>query len=596
MGRRTGISWADHTFNPWWGCQKVSPGCKHCYAETLAARWKHDIWGPPATTSRRTFGERHWAEPLRWNEAARQAGRRSFVFSGSMCDVFEDHPDVQDARSRLFDLTAATPHLTWLLLTKRPENINRMLPLDWGTSGSYGNVWLGTSVENQAMARERIPALLDVDGVARYFLSCEPLLEPLDLASLRSKSSGVSVLALLDWVIVGGESGPRHRPMELDWATDIQTQCEYYSTHFFFKQRSGPVPGMLDGVPEELMVQEVPPSSIAIKAVARFVEKLHGERRWDVLTPIVEGRLSLALAYDARNRLDELVGSLADRDIEPFVTQWHAEKQQARKGAASADDYLRQVRLLIPAGVRFPASSFTRAKIDAHLRGLKVQDPTRNRHKAAIQSFAKHLVRADVIATNPVREIEGWGEGRGRLVHYERDVAQRVVWALPQPFQALEALMVGAGLEWQAIARLRVSDVDLLAKTVHAHGGKTPWRRDRLCVICEEWTIPSITVALRDKLPHALAFEGVTEWKALAEHKAACKAVGAAPSTLHDWRHTHAVLLLRAGYKPTTVAHQLGHATTALVWSRYGRYMVDARDYQRESIPPVPPALKENVK
>lgn len=315
------------------------------------------------------------------------------------------------------------------------------------------------------------------------------------------------------------------------------------------------------------------------QAVTRFVQRLHSDRRWDVLTPIVEGRMSLPLAYDARNNLDALVQALRDVDLEPFVERWYAEKQQARKGAASADEYLRQVRQLIPWRQRFPASAFSRASIDAHLRGLNVQDPTRNRHKAAIQSFAKYLVRADIIPSNPVREIEGWSEGRGRVTYYEREDAQRIIDALPQPFQAIEALMVGAGLEWQAIERLTVNDVDLHAKSVKAHGGKTPWR-DRVCVIVETWAIPSIKPVLTGKLPAARVFEGITEWKALAVHKATVKVLGLKPSTLHDWRHTHAVLMLRSGYKPTTVAAQLGHSTTALVWQRYGRFTVDARDYQ----------------
>lgn len=313
-------------------------------------------------------------------------------------------------------------------------------------------------------------------------------------------------------------------------------------------------------------------------AVTRFVQRLHSDRRWDVLTPIVEGRLALPRAYDARNKLDDLVQALQDVDLEPHVELWYAEKKRARKGAASADEYLRQVRALMPWRQRFPASAFTRSSIDAHLRGLNVQDPTRNRHKAAIQSFAKFLVRADLIPSNPVREIEGWSEGRGRVIYYEREDAQKIIAALPQSFQAIEALMVGAGLEWQAIERLTVSDVDLAAKTVKAHGGKTPWR-DRVCVLVEEWTIGYIRPSLAGKLPAARVFDGVTEWKALAVHKTTCKALGLKPSTNHDWRHTHAVLMLRAGYKPTTVAAQLGHSTTALVWQRYGRHTVDARDY-----------------
>ena len=120
MSERTAIGWCDHTFNPWWGCQRVSDGCARCYAEAMAKRTGNPVWGPGA---RRFFGEKHWQEPVRWNAAAERLSVRRRVFCGSMCDVFEDRPDLVEPRGRLWRLIRATPHLDWLLLTKRPENI-----------------------------------------------------------------------------------------------------------------------------------------------------------------------------------------------------------------------------------------------------------------------------------------------------------------------------------------------------------------------------------------------------------------------------------------------------------------------------------------
>ena len=178
MSENSPIEWCHHTFNPWWGCALVSPGCAHCYADTTATRYGHgQLWRRHG--ERRTFGEKHWAEPLNWNEKAEAGGPRHRVFCASMADVFEDHPQLPPERDRLWELVSETPWLDWLLLTKRPENVAVMAP--WGTIWP-SNVWLGTSVENQRWAEERIPILLDAAAAIR-FVSCEPLLGPVDLWS-----------------------------------------------------------------------------------------------------------------------------------------------------------------------------------------------------------------------------------------------------------------------------------------------------------------------------------------------------------------------------------------------------------------------------
>src|SRR6266542_5608953 len=172
MGQNSKIEWTHHTFNPWWGCVKVSPGCEHCYAETLSARYGHRVWGPAKTTSRRLFGPDHWADPLKWNAVAQRESVRHRVFCASMADAFEDHPLLQPARDMLWQTIEATPWLDWLLLTKRPENISRLLPTPWLVE-PRANVWLGTSVEDRRRAAERIPQLASIRAAVR-FLSCEP--------------------------------------------------------------------------------------------------------------------------------------------------------------------------------------------------------------------------------------------------------------------------------------------------------------------------------------------------------------------------------------------------------------------------------------
>jgi len=260
VSERTGIAWCDHTFNPFWGCTKVSPGCKHCYAETLAHRYGHDVWGP--TGARRFFGDRHWAEPMQWWRRAVKDGVRRRVFCGSMCDVFEDFHGLDEQRARLFNLIEATPDLDWLLLTKRPENIEGMAPAGFGL---WPNVWLGVSVEDQHRANVRIPILLSLRARVR-FLSVEPLLEPVRLVLHNTyhftDTDGEHALASewIHWVIVGGESGPGARPMDPAWVYPILRRCRDNRAAFFMKQMGGH-PNKRDEPedwPEDLRVQEFP--------------------------------------------------------------------------------------------------------------------------------------------------------------------------------------------------------------------------------------------------------------------------------------------------------------------------------------------------
>ena len=269
MGEQTAISWTDHTFNPWWGCARVSPGCQHCYAETFAKRTGHNVWGKGG--DRRFFGDKHWAEPLKWDRAAATAGQPALVFCASMADVFEDRPDLVEPRARLFDLVDTTPYLVWLLLTKRPENVVPLVEQaqfargghSWlhdadGAPGWPTNVWVGTTVEDQQRADERIPLLLGIPAPVR-FLSCEPLLGRVSLrwgkwhGINRTGSTGhLDGVDGIGWVIVGGESGPGHRPFDVDNARSLRDQCAEAGIPFFFKQHGGRTPTAgghhLDGV------------------------------------------------------------------------------------------------------------------------------------------------------------------------------------------------------------------------------------------------------------------------------------------------------------------------------------------------------------
>lgn len=296
MAENSEIEWTTHTFNPWVGCTKVSAGCANCYAERDWDKRRHFAeWGPAGT--RVVKAESGWREPLRWDRATREAGRRDRVFCASLADVFEgwsgsmssadgrvlvkphldsesqpenwelSDPDalradpqgwrpvtMGDVRRRLFDLIYRTPNLDWLLLTKRPENAARMMGPDG--VGLYAhangpvprpqpNLWIGTSVEDQKAADDRIPHLLRVPAAVR-FLSCEPLLGPVDLSewmyTIRVEHNGdgdtqeVPCRPDIHWVVVGGESGPGARPMHPHWARSLRDQCQAAGVPFHFKQ------------------------------------------------------------------------------------------------------------------------------------------------------------------------------------------------------------------------------------------------------------------------------------------------------------------------------------------------------------------------
>lgn len=253
MGADSKIEWTDHTFNPWIGCQEVSPACDHCYAKAQNdyRKWVNG-WGPHG--ERRRTSAANWRQPIKWNAAAEKAGVRARVFCASLADVF-DNQVLAEWRADLWRLIDATPNLDWLLLTKRPQNAAEMMiaarravlganVADQHLAWPWPNVWVGVSVENQEEADRRIPDLLATPAAVR-FLSCEPLLGPVDLHLRRLRATPQetdaptdlhSVSDRIHWVIVGGESGPNARPMHPDWARSLRDQCQAAGVPFFLKQ------------------------------------------------------------------------------------------------------------------------------------------------------------------------------------------------------------------------------------------------------------------------------------------------------------------------------------------------------------------------
>jgi protein gp37 len=199
---------------------KVSPACAHCYAQTWAHRLGASLWGKAAP--RRFFNDEHWQHPIKWNAEAERDKVRRRVFCASMADVFEGRAELNSWRAKLWPLIEKTQWLDWLLLTKRPQNVSRMVP--WSDQWPP-NVWLGATVENQKHANARIARLLESPARIR-FLSAEPLLGPLSIAAWGD----------IDWVIAGGESGHHARPTHPDWARALRDECRSRGIAFHFKQ------------------------------------------------------------------------------------------------------------------------------------------------------------------------------------------------------------------------------------------------------------------------------------------------------------------------------------------------------------------------
>lgn len=229
MAERSAIEWTDATFNPWWGCVRVSPACARCYADTWARRFGLELW--EADGARRFFRDDHWRKPVLWNRKAAAVRVPLKVFCASMADVFEERHELDRWRRRLWVLIEETPWLRWQLLTKRPENVAGMVP--WAVLPD--NVWIGTSIENSRFTF-RADILREIPARVR-FISAEPLLGSL----FRDGRPNRRPLELdgIHWIVVGGESGPRARQMDLEWARELRDASAAAGTAYFVKQLGG---------------------------------------------------------------------------------------------------------------------------------------------------------------------------------------------------------------------------------------------------------------------------------------------------------------------------------------------------------------------
>ncbi|MBW4695569.1 MAG: phage Gp37/Gp68 family protein [Lyngbya sp. HA4199-MV5] len=290
MASNSKIEWTTHTFNPWIGCTEVSPGCAHCYARDMMERRYHRVqWGAGQPRSRTTAD--YWKQPARWQRQAKANGQRDRVFCASLADWLDDEVSI-DWLADLLKLIETTPHLDWLLLTKRIEHwsdrlqaVSRLIhdsaiiASTWLEGNAPVNVWLGTTVEGQQQANERIPLLLEIPTTLR-FLSCEPLLEAINiLPCLPTVAAANGECGLepnrLHWIICGGESGKEARTFDLQWARSLREQCQAAGVAFFFKQTGAhaidsshlhsvpqspqdPKGGNITALPEDLQVREIP--------------------------------------------------------------------------------------------------------------------------------------------------------------------------------------------------------------------------------------------------------------------------------------------------------------------------------------------------
>lgn len=258
MAENSAIAWCDHTHNEWIGCQKVSAGCDNCFAEALMDTRYHRVeWGQrkmlgisPSVGTRSRTSEANRRKPLTWQRKASaffaEHGRRQRVFCSSLSD-WADNQVPEDWRLGLWETIRATPDLDWLMLTKRPENIEGFLPASWFDDFDlWQHVWLGATCEDQAAYDKRWPILQKIPAKVR-FISYEPAIGPLRHLGEDQHSK------MPDWLICGGESGRGYRDMPTAWANDIGWICKANGIPFFMKQMAG-----LKPIPPGLMVREFP--------------------------------------------------------------------------------------------------------------------------------------------------------------------------------------------------------------------------------------------------------------------------------------------------------------------------------------------------
>jgi integrase len=362
-----------------------------------------------------------------------------------------------------------------------------------------------------------------------------------------------------------------------------------------------------------------------VEAVVRDWLGRNGQRKAQpaLIAALAAKRVTLRDAYLAHVelRLKDLLDRLAaesnaaanaaerdaeDPDLSPLVEEWQAWKAKQKKGkkgrvamdgprTSIADDYHTKVRVLFPLGTEIRASALTPPAIASRLDRLSVQGPTKNRYRTAVSQFCKYLVRRGLLATNPVRDVEGFGENDERLVYYEIDDAKALLAVLPQPSAGVAAFALGFGAEWEAIQGARGIDLEVTGKgraqtvTALVRGTKRAWRRRTVPLVPElRWLLPYLRDAF-NAAGDGPVFPGLTKTMALKRQRKVATTAGIeaegedrfSQHDLHDWRHTHAVALLRWGYAEQIVAAHLGHKNTDLVRTRYGVFIPKSTDYRK---------------
>ena len=265
MAQNSKIEWTHHTANLWHGCTKVHEGCDNCYAETLSKRWGNDIWG---NDKPRKEIKSVWKDLAKYQKLAKEAGEMHRVFVGSMMDIFEKPMmlvdskgfqlsyNTEDVRQQFWKVVEQSPNLMFLLLTKRPSNINKYISESW-KENPPSNVMFGTSPVNQETADKLIVQLAKVKG--KRFISVEPQLAKVDLTAIAidGEIANGRLMDWVDWVIQGGESGHHKRPFNLEWARQMRDDCKALNTPYFFKQID-----KIQAIPDELQVRMFPTEQV----------------------------------------------------------------------------------------------------------------------------------------------------------------------------------------------------------------------------------------------------------------------------------------------------------------------------------------------
>lgn len=307
--------------------------------------------------------------------------------------------------------------------------------------------------------------------------------------------------------------------------------------------------------------------------MSRMIDDLgpKGKRAWEFLSEVTEGSLSLPELFDSysRDSLDLLRDKLNDIDLEPYVELW-LRVLASNRSPDTRDHYRLYARSLIPQGKRFPRSALTHERLVTWLASRPVGKSTKRKYHAALSSLCEHLKGVGVLQRNPMREVKAPPQGDARMRYLDQHDVERLVAALPRPYNVLSALLHASGIEVSVALGLKRRDFDTVRREVRAKGTKTK-HRDRHAKVAE-WAWPMVERHIALLTPNAPAFPGINRWTASDKHREACVALDIEDYQLKDSRHTYAVRAIRAGAPFEVVAKQLGHANTTMAVKVYARF------------------------